>query len=276
MKLKFGTWSLTPYFIALALIGLQACGGGGGGTPPPPPAANPVGYYAGTASTTSPSQTDIEVKAISDSDKFLMVHIEHTTPNTLLYVGTFTDITDTTFTADVRIYRNGVFLRTATISNGSITERSSMSGTLSGTGEYTATSFSLTYDTVVNSRVTTNIVRGDTDIWLVPTATDTGFRFSNSATRATFVIQSGFSYAHTSLTGCSAPSIDLTNVSGEQEDRIQKYIANYTSGSSCDNYTTDFSMTGYITPYDNGGEDNRYLWITYNDNNFFASDELAL
>ena len=190
MKLKFGTWSITPYLMAVILVGLQACGGGGGAgddgsdgsdgsSSTLPVDANPVGYYAGTMSTVSPSQTDITAKAIVDSDKFLMVHIDNAGSNSLLYKGTFTDITATTFTADVSIYHDGAVIGTATISNGTITEKSSMAGTLSGTGDYTSTSFSLTYDTTTNARAP--VTSALNDQWFVPATEGTGILFTNTA-----------------------------------------------------------------------------------------------
>lgn len=71
MKLKFGSWSLTPYLMVVLFLGLQACGGG----TPPPAAANPVGYYAGTFNYSTPTgqgtiATDTAVKAIVDSISF--------------------------------------------------------------------------------------------------------------------------------------------------------------------------------------------------------------
>ena len=41
MKLKFGSWSLTPYLMVVLFLGLQACGGSSS----PTPDANPTGYY---------------------------------------------------------------------------------------------------------------------------------------------------------------------------------------------------------------------------------------
>ena len=265
MKLKFGFWSLTPYLMVVLLVGLQACGGGGGGSTTPAD-AKPAGYYSGTLTTVSPSQTDITAKAISDSDKFMMVHIDNGSPqNTILYVGTFTNITSTTFTADVRIYLNGVFQRTSTITNGSITEKSSMSGTLSGTGQYTATSFSLSYDTTINARTPSAHVDGDT--WALPSATNTGFNIFLNPTRITVGFENN-TLVTTNLRTCYKSNVSLENVNSEQPSRIRSYSALYAASGSC----TGSTMTGYITPFDNGGTDNRYLWITYNDTNSFAGE----
>ncbi|MCK4865278.1 MAG: hypothetical protein KAT06_07585 [Gammaproteobacteria bacterium] len=272
MKLKFGSWSLTPYLIVIAFIGLQSCGGGGS-TPPAAADANPVGYYSGTLSTVSPVQNPVNAnaKAIVDSDKFLMVHIDNTGSNSLLYKGTFTDITATTFTADVRIYHNGAFLRTATISNGTITEKSSMTATLSGTGDYTSTSFSLTYDTTINAR--TPIISVSADQWFVPTNTPTGFIFSNTAATEITNTYENIAIVHDALKGCGVANIALIDVASEQVGRIRTYTANYTTSDLCENFVSDFSMTAYMTTFDSvvgGTNDDRYLWITYNDNNFFA------
>lgn len=272
MKLSTGVHSIYSTLIFIGLVlGMQACGGSS--APPPPADANPVGYYAGTLSTTTPSNVDVSAKAIVDSDKFMLVHINNAGSNTLLYVGTFTDITVTTFTADVRIYRDGAFERTATITNGSITERSSMSGTLSGTGNYTATAFSLTYDTTINTR--TPLVSVVTDKWLAPTTANTGFLFTqNSPTEITNAYDN-IAIVPNALKGCRLSGIRPINVNNsEQVGRIRTYTANYPIADSCVNFVAPFSMIAYMTPFDNAGNDNRYLWITYNANNFFA-DELV-
>jgi hypothetical protein len=272
MKLHTGMRSIFSIVVIVSLaLGLQACGGGGGSSSTPTPAdANPVGYYAGTLTVTSPAQANLNAKAIVDSDKFLMVHIDQATPDVLLYKGTFTDITPTTFTADVRIYRNGAFLRTATITNGSITEKVSMSGTLSGTGDYTATSFSLTYDTTINAR--TPLVSANRDVWIGATLTSTGIAF-NTATVISNVYENN-ALIHDVLKGCDVTGQSLTNVSSEQPGRIRTFTVTYVNGDGCVNYAGDITLTGYITPFDSGADDNRYLWITYNDNNFYA-DELV-
>ncbi len=275
MKLFAGTRSLFTALILVSLVfGLQACSGGGGSSTPATPAnANPIGYYAGTLTVASPAQANLTAKAIVDSDKFLIVHIDNSaTQNTLLYKGTFTAITATTFTADVRIYRNGAFLRTATISNGTITEKSSMSGTLSGTGDYTATSFSLAYDTVVNAR--TPLVSVSADLWVEPFDLTAGNRSGilfSSSTQLSSALFGNAAIVLDNLKGCNVSNVNLTDISGEQTGRLKKYSMNYL-GSSCTNTPPDFSMTSYMTTFDSGSNDNRYLWISYNDNNFFAGE----
>ncbi len=276
MKLFNNVRSLLPTFILLGLVfGMLACsGGGGGGTPTPPANANPVGYYAGTLSVTSPAQPNLSAKAIVDSDKFLMVHVDLGAPDTLLYKGTFTNITVTTFTADVRIYRNGVFLRTATISNGSITEKGSLGGTLSGTDDYTATSFSLTYDTTINSRVAPTITTNET--WVEKTTNLAGFSFSNNGADLGDGYGVSANVIPTELENCGSGTTTLTNVTNsEVVGRVRKYAAIYPT--SCANITTAIPMQGYITPFDSAGgsNDDRYLWIVFNDTIFYAA-ELAI
>ena len=271
MKLSAGVHSIYSTFIFIGLVlGLQACGGSS--TPPPPADANPVGYYAGTLSTTTPSQIDISAKAISDSDKFMLVHIDNSaTQNTILYVGTFTDITATTFTADVRIYLNGVFLRTATITNGSITEKSSMSGTLSGTGDYTSTSFSLSYDTTINARTPLDPATNEAanEVWLEPITAaaggqnQTGFTFD--APNELVTVFGNHAMVVVGWQLCTDAAINLTNVNSEQPGRIRKYsVVSPTCGFP--------SVTGYITSFDSSGADDRYLWISYNTDNSFAAE----
>lgn len=87
------------------------------------------------------------------------------TTNGLLYDGTITNITQNNFTANFTIYTNGQNPITATAS-GTITQGSSITGTLTGTGVGNGT-FSLTYATTNNqvaaiSRIenTTNVAWG--------------------------------------------------------------------------------------------------------------------
>ena len=251
MKLKFGSWSLTPYLIVIALIGLQACGGGGGSTPPPAD-ANPVGYYTGTYSYSSPAgqgatATDIAIKAIVTSTDLMFAHIDNATPDTIFYKATFTDITPTTFTADVSIYRNGEFKGTATITNGNITEKSSMSGTLSGTGEYTGTSFSLTYDTTINNRVAPTLANNG---WIdASTGGVVGFSLLNNGADIEPVFTTHASIS-ADLEACGPDISTLTNITGESSTgRIRKYDITHTTCAS----GNDISLTGYITPFDSSG-----------------------
>ena len=273
MKLKLGSWSLTPYLLDVILVGLQACGGGGG---TPPPAADPIGYYTGTFNYSSPTGQagDTAVQAIVDSDKFMMTYIDGETiaadlTKHILYVGTFTNITATTYTADVKIYANGEFSGNAVVSNGLITEGASMSGTLSGTGNYTDTSFSLSYDTTINARVPLEPAteEANTERWL-DGPTDSGIIFTAPST-ITVNFFDDAAMVPVALKGCDSTAVGLTNVASEQPGRIRKTTASIT-GTTCNPNISDFLLDVYITPFDNGADDNRYLFISYNDSIFYV------
>lgn len=136
----------------LAGLVLQGCGGGGGSTTPPN--ANPAGYYSndGTAlvkqvdNTTDLGITDLQA-LVYDNRMMMMSATE-----ALLYDISITSISGNSFNGTAVIFLNGQNSGTATVS-GIITQGSSITGTLTGTGAGNGT-FSLIYATS-NSEVAT-------------------------------------------------------------------------------------------------------------------------
>ena len=113
--------------------------------PVPVPDANPAGYYdvTGTASVGGiPNITDLQ--AIVNGSRIMMM----SAANELLYDGSITSINGNDFTATFTIYDDGANPINATVS-GMITQGSSITGTLSGSGVGSGT-FSLTYATTNN------------------------------------------------------------------------------------------------------------------------------
>jgi len=162
------------FFAVLAVV-LQGCfhssggGGGGGGITPD---ANPEGYYINTGSATvsdgaGGTMTVDNLQAIVNGTRIMMMSV----PDDLLYDGTITSISGNSFTADFKIYFEGgdianALPMTATAS-GTITEGSSITGTLTGSGVGSGT-FSLTYAMTNNelsafSRIEN--VAGTNDTW---------------------------------------------------------------------------------------------------------------
>jgi len=108
--------------------------------PVPVPDAMPTGYYdvTGTASLGGiPNITDLQ--AIVNGNSIMMMSVA----NELLYDGTITSISGNDFTATFTIYDDGENPITATAS-GVITQGSSITGTLTGSGVGSGT-FSLIY-----------------------------------------------------------------------------------------------------------------------------------
>lgn len=129
----------------LAGLALQGCGGGGGASTPPN--ANPTGYYSndGTAmvkqvdNTTDLGITDLQA-LVYDNRLMMMSATE-----ALLYDIAITSISGNSFNGTAVIFLNGRNSGTATVS-GTITQGSSITGTLTGAGAGNGT-FSLIYAT---------------------------------------------------------------------------------------------------------------------------------
>jgi len=140
---------LTRYTSFVALLGLgglmYGCGSSDSGTPPN---ANPAGYYSqGSLSVSDGTITDNNaLQAMVYNDRIMMMSVA----NGLLYDGTMTVTPNSnSFMATFTIYTHGENPVTATAS-GTITQGSSITGTLTGAGVGDGT-FSLTYSTVNNS-----------------------------------------------------------------------------------------------------------------------------
>lgn len=129
--------------VLLVLLGLvlQGCGGGGGGEPAD---VDPTGYYdtIGTANVDDGIGGTLvitDLQAMVNNNRFIAI----SDSSGIVYDGMITNITGIDFTAMVSVYQNGALLSTSTI-DGMITEDSSITGTLTGTGLGNG-SFSLTY-----------------------------------------------------------------------------------------------------------------------------------
>ncbi|MBL1259449.1 MAG: hypothetical protein COB33_002825, partial [Thiotrichaceae bacterium] len=131
--------------LVLMVLVLQGCSSDSAPalTPEPGPDANPVGYYenAGTASVNGGTLLIDDLQAMVHGNRIMMMSAKEE----LLYDGTITDITEDEFTADFTIYYQGSkpTESTATVT-GQITEGSSITGTLNGSGFGDGT-FSLLY-----------------------------------------------------------------------------------------------------------------------------------
>jgi hypothetical protein len=127
----------------LAGLALQGCGGGGGTSTPPN--ANPTGYYSndGTAlvkqvdNTTDLGITDLQ--ALVYDNRIMMM----SATEALLYDISVTSISGNSFNGTAVIFINGQNSGAATVS-GTITQGSSITGTLTGAGAGNGT-FSLLY-----------------------------------------------------------------------------------------------------------------------------------
>ena len=139
--LPSGSWLMLGFILFFGLVG---CGGGGGD----PAIPDPKGYYdPGSASVMVTGDTGplsfTDLHGMVSGNRFMLISASEV----LLYDGTITGITDNTYTATVKIYRDGVLIPTAEGTanvTGTFTAGSSMLGSMDGTGAGNGT-FSLTY-----------------------------------------------------------------------------------------------------------------------------------
>lgn len=120
----------------LLSLTLTACGGGGGdgGTPTPVPDANPTGYYdnRGTASVmagagnTQVAVTDLQ--GVIHNNRLMML----SAAQDLSYDGSIT-VSGNSYSGTLSVYFEGAFQGTAPVT-GTISEGTSVSGTLTGAG----------------------------------------------------------------------------------------------------------------------------------------------
>ena len=82
------------------------------------------------------------------------------------------------------------------------------------------------------------------------------------------------SLVHSNFQDCTKSGISLLNVDGKQLGRIRKYISVNFNDGGIGAATCSATAGGYITSFDSvgGTPDDRYLWINYNDTNFFVSE----
>ncbi len=153
---------LPMMLLALFALALQGCGDGVRILPPAQSDADPAGYYTntGTASVDNGAVGTIDItdlQAMVDGNQIMMM----STAEGLLYDGTITSINGDDFTADFTIYTDGDNPIAATAS-GTITEGSSITGTLTGSGVGSGT-FTLTY--AMSNNQAADLVRIKDRLW---------------------------------------------------------------------------------------------------------------
>lgn len=273
MKLKAGSWTITPYIMIALLVGLQACGGGGSPAPVVTPTVNKSlasaarGYYDGSATINGGAMVDVTItapdtKAVFDENGFVVAFKGNDdTPAAivLLYKGTFTEVTATTFKASVRVYVNGVFKTVSTISNGVIDAGVTLTGAIVGTGDYANSTgdISLSY-TSDNSLTPPVYAFGTANRWDDATSGDVVF---NSITNIDFLMSADDIPPQMN---CDALGFDTTNVINEQTGRIRKFTtpAVINCAGMADNGQI---FSGYFTNYNGGVVDNRLFIVASND-----------
>ena len=203
-----GKRSAIPYILSfLMFVGLIGCGGGE--SAPPPPDTNPTGYYTGSASvkeannTTTLDITDIQVMV--DNNRIMAM----SDSQAVLYDGSIS-VTGNEFTATVNIYKNGIKETSTATINGSITEGTQITGTLTGTGLGNGT-FVVTYSALNNTSSTlTSIETGTngTHTWgckLNDSTFYTGLDVSPSGLVSTVINNDNSLFAGCTISGMISP-----------------------------------------------------------------------
>ncbi len=225
---------LPMMLLALFALALQGCGDGVRILPPAQSDVDPAGYYTntGTASVDNGAVGTIDItdlQAMVDGNQIMMM----STAEGLLYDGTITSINGDDFTADFTIYTDGDNPISATAS-GTITEGSSITGTLTGSGVGSGT-FILTY--AMSNNQAADLARIKDRFWDGDGAVGPNYVFSIDAQGAltsqlaanfnvlifdgceingTVAPISGTSLYEVAatLTSCDEPAVDNTNYTG--------------------------------------------------------------
>ena len=244
--------------ITAMVLTLGACGGSGGGasTPPPTPDADPTGYYDVTGTATvklDDNVTDLNItdlQGLVNGTEFSAI----STANGLVYTGTITNINQNDFTATLSIYRDGALLTTATVA-GTITEGSSITGTLTGTGAGNGT-FTLSYGNAADNQASalSRVENGVNEGWLALIGGSLNLGLG-------IIISSTGDVSHDQSTdggvfnGCSVASGSITPVSN-----VNIYTVTITL-SGCNNTNANGVYNGVATTRTQTSADDRLVLI---------------
>jgi hypothetical protein len=280
MKLFSRSRLLLSSLILVGLVfGMQGCGGGGGGgggsttTPVNTSLASAArGYYDGSATIDGGTQVDVTITAPSaqamfDEKGFVFAFKgtdDGSTAIVLLYKGTFTEVSSTSFKANVRVYVKGIYKMTSTISDGVINAGTSLSGTLVGSGDYANSvgTVSLSYSSD-NSVAPPEYLFGTANRWQ---DADSGDVFFNTATNFDAIFAADT--VPSELRNCDAIGVDTANVVTERTGRVRSFTTPAVTG--CLNSANNGRiLTGYLTNYTNsGGAQDDRLFIVVSDDSY--------
>ena len=227
------------------------------------------GFYDGSATINGGAQVDVTIslpdtKAIFDEKGFVIAfkgQDDGANPIVLLYKGTFTEVSATAFKASVRVYVNGIYTTTSTISNGVIDAGVTLTGVIVGTGDYANSTGDVSLLYTADNRLTPPVYAfGTGNRWNDSTSGDV---FFNIATNFDAVFAADV--VPPRLRNCDAIGIDTIDVINEQTGRIRSFTTPALSG--CLSAGDDGQiLTGYLTNYNSGVADDRLFIVASNDN----------
>jgi len=224
-----------------------------------------AGYYTGdsdiieSGSTSTPRTDNMQVIANGLTQMAVM-----DLANNLVYIVNLNnDVTQDSFTALARVYKDGDFERTTNIDATFIAD-TSIALTLSGTGDYANGTITLNYS---DKNEDVPLVFADTNQWQDSGPPAAGLGFSSNTTMSVTTIGD---VPSTSISDCAADSVNLQNVVTEQIGRIRSF--NAVSDGNCD---PSIVLDGYITSYDTTPstlpDEDRVLFIWFNDTGVHAA-----
>ena len=211
-----------------------------------------AGYYTGSISVNEDPGllvlADPEIQVIVANDRLVIINIS----TNLVYIAPLTGFSQNTFSTTARIYKAGDFQRTTQIT-GTFISGASLNLTLTGSGDYTAGTVTLVYNTTENSLAPYVLV--DSALWNGP---DLGILVNNN-TNISF--GGGNSVPSTFLKNC-ASTVDLTNVVSEQTGRIRSFSA---IAAACTDISVNGTiLDGYLTRFKSTVDDDRLLFVWFN------------
>ena len=233
--------------------------------------SNPVGYFEGSGKFNYGAESILDldgsatdktktVQAIVDKDTFAITSVA----DQLVYIGTFTEISGSSYTATVKIYKDGYYQYDTSVS-GTIISRSTMSGMFKGDGDYASGTFDLLYSDVnklpANTFSATEIWEDDPDapITWIRLVTSTEFEFETAS-----LFQPDY------IRGCRSRNNQLVSMVGEQENRLWNVKAvMFYSCSVTASELLSFDMV--LGRFDLYASDDRVLMVFYDDTLAYAS-----
>jgi len=222
--------------VITSIVLVQGCSSGGGSAQAD---SDPNGFYdAGSASVklSSDNVTDLSISDLQgmvSGNRFMLM----SEAETILYDGTITGITGTTFTGTVNIYEDGDLLPGTTTVAGTINSASSITGTFTGVGPGNGT-FSLTYSL---NNAASDIARIDTS-WIG--------NVNGVANSVRHLISNAGDITHDTNYSPSTPVVAGCTISTSSTATPVSDVNVYTISvtlSACTNNTVDGTYTGLAT-----------------------------
>lgn len=220
-----------------------------------------AGYYTGSATVNGPNNSlvidDPDLQIIVADDRLVLINLA----NNLIYIAPMTSVTNNSFSATARIYKDGDFTATTDIT-ATFIGGASITLTLTGTGDYTTGSMSLAYS--ANNSVTP-LVFAPMASWDDLLVAGIGF---TADTNIINIATTG-NVPTTAINACDAVEVDLIDVASEQTGRIRSFAALVDACTQVS--VNDTILNGYFTTYNEMVADDRILFIWFNDDGAHTS-----